>query len=52
MKLVLCYFKQYLDRRRQRNGKRQEESNDECMQTLNDVEEPSYFLKNVLTAVT
>lgn len=52
VKLVLCYFKQYLDRRRQRNGNRQEEPNNDCMQTLNDVKEPESFVKNVLNAFT
>lgn len=48
MKIVLCYFKQNLDRRRQRNGKRQEESSNGLIQT----QEPSKVVGNFRMALT
>lgn len=45
---LLYFFKQYLDRRRQRNGKRQEESNN----VLIEIQEPISFMKGVLTTMT
>lgn len=45
-------FQTYLDRRRQRNDKRQEKSNSDCLQTLNDAKEPGSFVTEVFIALT
>lgn len=51
-KTCTLLFQTYLDRRRQRNDKRQKESNSDCLQTLNDVKEHSSLVTEILTALT